>query len=399
MALATHTDLHVLIATLGVEYVAPARMPRELRHAGCTVAMLAPAQAWCTQSRFVDRQAHLPLSATYRHTVGMLDAAIRTYGSEILLPGDDAVLAAMMQAAVEAGAPPVPLPGPLPAGDAAPAEWPPAGVAPLVEYSLGNPAHYAASLDKARLLDVAHAAGIAVPPGDAVANIDDALKVARALGYPVIVRPTLGTSSQGVARCDDERGLRAAMLALPMRNATRWPPAQAPALVQKFLGGTRYNRASLAWRGEEIAGATRIAVERWPTTLGPDSLVTYVRSSAVAEASARLAAALALSGFAGTEFIDDPASGRPCLIEINRRIVPATHAARHAGVDLAGALVAAVRGARWTGPTDTPASHERTLVLFPQEWKRDPASRHLDQYPVDAPWDDPRLFAAMLGVR
>jgi hypothetical protein len=393
------TPTAVLIATLGIEYVAPARMPRELRQAGCTVAMLAPAEAWCTQSRFLDRLAHLPASSTYRHTIGMLDAAIRKYAPKVLLPGDDAVLTALMQAALEATTPVTPPAEPLPAATPTPAPWPPSAVTSLVEYSLGNPAHYAASLDKARLVDLARAAGIAVPPGEAVTTVDDAVKVAKALGYPVILRPTLGTSSKGVATCNDERELRAAMLALPLRDTARWPFAEAPALVQRFLAGTRYNRASVAWRGREIAGYTRTAVERWPNALGAGSVVNFVAVPAVAQASAKLAAALGMSGFAGTQFIDDPDTGLPCLIEINRRIVPATHVGRHAGIDLAQAFVGALQGIPWTGPSDTPGSHARTMVMFPQEWKRDPQSVHLRSLPVDAPWDDPRLFAAMLGVR
>ena len=99
----------------------------------------------------------------------------------VFLPGDDAVLMAMMQIVLTASAKADGMP--LPA------------LAAVLRHSLGNPDHYAASVDKARLVNVARAAGIAVPPGEPVDGIDDALKVARALGYPVIVRPTVGTSS------------------------------------------------------------------------------------------------------------------------------------------------------------------------------------------------------------
>ncbi len=81
------------------------------------------------------------------------------------------------------------------------------------------------------------------------------------------------------------------------------------------------------------------------------------------------------------------------------RMVPGTHAARHAGVDLAAAFRSAVRGEPWTGSSDVSEDSPRALALFPQEWLRDRHSAHLALGPSDAPWDDPSLFAAMLGAR
>ena len=38
-------------------------------------------------------------------------------------------------------------------------------------------------------------------------------------------------------------------------------------------------------------------------------------------------------------------------------------------------------------------------VSFPQEWLRDPQSRWLREFPVDVPWGEPELLAAMLARR
>ena len=38
------------------------------------------------------------------------------------------------------------------------------------------------------------------------------------------------------------------------------------------------------------------------------------------------------------------------------------------------------------------------LALFPQEWYRDAASVWLQTLPVDAPWHDPAVLAAMLRL-
>jgi len=82
-------------------------------------------------------------------------------------------------------------------------------------------------------------------------------------------------------------------------------------------------------------------------------------------------------------------------VEINRRMLPATHSGSRIGIDLAAALAAASRGVPWTGPRDLPDGSGPRLALFPQEWYRAPESRWLRELPCDMPWDDPALLLAM----
>ena len=42
---------------------------------------------------------------------------------------------------------------------------------------------------------------------------------------------------------------------------------------------------------------------------------------------------------------------------------------------------------------------EYISVHFPQEWLRDPQSRYLRDFRVDAPWDDPEVMEAMQALR
>jgi hypothetical protein len=97
----------------------------------------------------------------------------------------------------------------------------------------------------------------------------------------------------------------------------------------------------------------------------------------------------------GTQFILQARTRVPYLIEVNRRMLPATHSGALVGLDLSAALFSAVNGTPWTGPTDLPPGPGSRLALFPQEWYRDPDSAWLRTLPTDAPWDDPRLLAAM----
>jgi biotin carboxylase len=266
----------------------------------------------------------------------------------------------------------------------------------LVVRSLGDPAHYAASVDKAALARLAAAAGVPVPPGDAVDDERAAVDLAESLGYPVIVRPTVGTASSGVMRCMDASGVRRAMRELP--QSVGWIPPQAKrALVQRLLTGRHANHPAVAWQGREIAGFTRVAVRQFPEG-GPSSVARYAPDADTAAANARLLAALGLTGFASTEYLIDDDTGIAHLIEINRRMTPATHTGSCVGVDLASALAAVCANRMWEGPTDAPADTDLTLALFPQELLRDRASPFLTACPTDAPWEDPALLQAMLNL-
>jgi biotin carboxylase len=267
----------------------------------------------------------------------------------------------------------------------------------LVRHSLGPPERYLDSVDKARLVRLASEIGIAVPPGEAITDEREAMEVALALGFPVIVRPTVGTASEGVAVCTGVDAVRAAVAALPREDGALSLRSK-PALVQRFLTGIQCNRAAFAWEGREVAGFTRIAQRRYPNALGPGSVACYRRVPAVADANRRLLERLGMTGFASTLYIVDPATGTPHLIEINRRMTPATHTGRLVGVDLAAAFAACAMGRTYTGPTDLPDGPEHVLALFPQEWLRDPYSDDLQRYPTDTPFDDPDLLRALIDL-
>ncbi len=378
-----NTSIPVLIVTMGTDYVAPARMPRELKAAGFSVAMLAPREALATQTRFVDKLGFFPERPTVFDWLQTLASAVQAVRPKFLFPGDDITVRLLMQLVV----------APLPALRAEVQKE----LADLVVASLGDPRHYGTSIDKTLLVDAARALGVPVPPGEGVDDESGAVRVAEALGFPVIVRPAIGTEGVGVARCDDMGALRAAMRALP--QPTGWIPAGGRrALVQRFVTGRPANRPSVAFGGHDVAGVTRWKMESYLSAFGPGSVSRYLFSPVTAESSRRLTEGLGMSGFLSIQYLVDKETGETYLIEINRRMTPATHTCAQLGVDLAVAFAVASAGGVWSGPTDVAPDTDRVLALFPQEWLRDPSSRHLEQCPTDAPWDDPRLFTAMLKL-
>jgi hypothetical protein len=371
----------VLVVGLNVEGVAAARMPRELSRAGLEVALLVPPNAVAAKSRFVAHLGLLPGRFSLYDLVAHVATAVRGLRPVAILPADDVTLRTMMQLVVE----------------------PPAALRPdiqqelagLIAASLGDPAHYVASVDKTRLMQLATSVGIDVPEGAAVAGEDEAVRVAASLGYPVIVRPAYGNAGRGTVKCADEAGVREAMRSLP--PATGFAPLEGHvALVQRVVAGRNHNRAAFSWQGREIAAFTRRSVKQYPEPSGPGSVSQYVRVPAITEANRRLVAKLGLTGFTGTQFIVESGTDKAMLIEINRRMTPATHTGANVGVDLAAAFASCLRGEPWAGPADLDADDGPTLALFPMEWMRDPASPLLNALPNDVPWDDPAVVRAFL---
>jgi len=373
----------LLIVTMGTDAVAPARMPYELSSAGFNVTLLAPRDALATHTAFVDKIGYFPPDVTLYQWVQAVAGAVRAVRPALILPGDDVAVRTLMQLALR----------------------PPEGLrsdvrdelAGVVRRSLGPPSSWTDSIDKSRLFDVARRAGVPIADGDVAEREHDAAAIAAHLGYPVIVRPSRGSGGKGSARCDSEAELRSAIRLAPSPDGLDTGEPQR-FVIQRFIDGRVVNRAALAWNGVEIAGFTRGRLETHPGPLGPASVVEFVGLPAVRDANLRLFAALDLHGLVGAQYMIEPDRGAALLIEIHRRMLPATHAGGLVGVDLAAALRACVDGVSWTGPTDLPGGTGRRIALFPQEWYRDPESAWLATLPSDAPWHDPRLFEAMLKI-
>ena len=112
----------------------------------------------------------------------------------------------------------------------------------------------------------------------------------------------------------------------------------------------------------------------------------YFPGKVLRQITADLARGFGISGLFFAEFIVDEAIGRPCLLEINRRVSPATHRGALRNVNLCAALYAALEGAHSQSRAALDAEEEGVSVHFPQEWLRDPYSTYLRQYPSDVPW-------------
>jgi biotin carboxylase len=155
------------------------------------------------------------------------------------------------------------------------------------------------------LMREAHArGGAAHPPFRFARTVDDALAAASAIGYPVILKPTLGAASNFVFRVDDPAALRERFAQAAEGIATMsWYAMEAEGidlgphglLVEGFLDGRELLIDALIWDGEVFLGSIvdRVSVEgdtfdddvhAAPASLDPEALAAVHR---VVEAGAR----------------------------------------------------------------------------------------------------------------
>lgn len=79
----------VLIVTMGIDYVAPARMPRELKRAGFRVGLIAPENALASHTRHVDFRGRFPEGLSLHDWTRTIAGAVETVAPDLILPGDD----------------------------------------------------------------------------------------------------------------------------------------------------------------------------------------------------------------------------------------------------------------------------------------------------------------------
>jgi hypothetical protein len=160
-------------------------------------------------------------------------------------------------------------------------------------------------------------------------------------------------------------------------------------------GGVTYTLA--AWRGVLLAGFASRPVPDGADGFAP-AVVRRQRDPAAREATARLVEAFGMSGLVEITFTNDRSSPGAAAVEVRRWLPPLAHAGAKIGVDLCGALRAAIEGAAPPARAELDDGEWHDHVRFPDEWLRDPDSRWLRTHPVDVPWDEPELFEALLAL-
>lgn len=101
-----------------------------------------------------------------------------------------------------------------------------------------------AATDKVVMRNKLVAAGIPCPGFKAVANLDDAQRAAREMGFPLIIKPVDNAGSRGVIRVENVDGLDWALA-----NALAFSRTKK-AIIEEFMVGVESTVEALSWDGE-----------------------------------------------------------------------------------------------------------------------------------------------------
>ena len=376
----------ILLVATTTTWLGTARIPKVLAEAGFDVSLLTPKGSLVEASRYVARVDFLADHATPMQWLEAFTAVVNATPPRLVIPCDDMAFRLLSWVVTERHAgmqPDVQL-----------------QLSALVRASLGDPAHYEDTVDKTRLPPLAEALGIRMPPYAVVTNIAAADAFVAQHPYPVVLKRGHGFAGQGVAICTDHGQLARAFAAFELANAREIRAADRNRyLLQAYLTGPVQYFHAVAWQGKLIAGWGLEKLIADPAPTGPPTVTRFFPGMELRQIAAELARGLGISGLFFAEFIVDAATGRPCLLEINRRVSPATHRGALRNVDLCAALFEALEGSASKSRTALDAEEEGISVHFPQEWLRDPDSPYLRQYPSDVPWDEPELLEALLKLR
>jgi carbamoyl-phosphate synthase large subunit len=177
--------------------------------------------------------------------------------------------------------------------------------------------------DRQRFKDAMQRVGLAVPMGETVQTVADALAAAGRIGYPVLVRPsfTLGGSGGGVAYSEQElrdvadRGLRAS-------------PVTQVLIEQSVLGWKEYELEVMRDRNDNfvvvcsIENLDAMGVHTGDSvTVAPAMTLTDRELQRLRDMAKLVIRTVGVeTGGSNIQFAVNPANGQPVVIEMNPRV-------------------------------------------------------------------------------
>lgn len=282
---------------------------------------------------------------------------------------------------------------------------------PLIERSLGDPQSFPITTNRYRLLETAAQLGILVPETRRAGSTDDLVAWHQKVAPAAVLKIDGECGGAGVRICNSLAESLAAWRALtaPLNPATAWKRlminrdplalwaqrSRKPieVTIQRVIRGRPAN-SMLACREGELLSLVSVAVLATEGPTGAATVIQRIDHPAMEQAATRLASRLRLSGFYGLDFILDAGSDDAYLIEMNPRCTQLGHLRFGSQPDLAGALLASLRGEPPNAlgdplPLDTIALYPQALNALNED------SRCATRAYLDVPWHEPRLVAEL----
>ncbi|MCL6547948.1 MAG: acetyl-CoA carboxylase biotin carboxylase subunit [Alicyclobacillus sp.] len=180
--------------------------------------------------------------------------------------------------------------------------------------------------DKARAREAMKQAGVPTVPGSdgLVSDADEAVQVARRIGFPVIIKATAGGGGKGIRIVRDEESLRSAIVTARREAETAF--GNAGVYLEKYIERMRHVEIQvLADRHGNVIhlGERDCSVQRRLQKLveeAPCPVLSPETRAAMGEAAVAAARAVGYVGAGTVEFIYAPDDGRFYFMEMNTRI-------------------------------------------------------------------------------
>jgi hypothetical protein len=286
------------------------------------------------------------------------------------------------------------------------------GTSLLIERSLGSSDSFDTIRARSASLELAQQEGIRSPKTQVVASLGDLLNWITRTGFPVVLKADGTSGGEGVKLVktlqEAEQAFRklhappllarALKRSVANRDLTLLKPSlsrRRPVVnAQAFVDGHEATSVMACWEGTVLASLHFEVLQKISAT-GHATVVRLIEHEEMSAAAVKIARRLKLSGMYGLDFMLERRTGNAWLIEINPRTTQVGHLALGPSRDLAAALYAAL--ANKPVEPAPPITTNNTIALFPQEWKRDPASPFLSSAYHDVPWVEPRLIRACIS--
>lgn len=276
----------------------------------------------------------------------------------------------------------------------------------LIERSLGSAANFDVIASRNAFMQVAKEEGVRVPQTGVIRNTTDLHEWITRVGFPTVLKANGTSGGDGVRVVhtveEAERAFRklqsppllarAVKRAVIDRDLTLLRPSlfrhRALVNAQTFVAGHEATSALFCWEGNVLASLHFEVIQKTGAT-GHATVVRRIDHEEMSTTAEKMAGRLKLSGFHGVDFVIESQTGSAYLIEINPRTTQVGHLALGEGRNLPATLWQVLTGSRRVA--DSSITTKDTIALFPQEWKRDPASFFLSTAYHDVPWQEPAL--------
>lgn len=178
--------------------------------------------------------------------------------------------------------------------------------------------------DKVSAREAAQAAGLPVPRGATVADVDDAVSRANEVGYPIILKATAGGGGRGIRVLHDDAGLRNAFAVAAGEAQSAFGDGRLH--IEHYVQGARHVEVQVL--GDRFGNVVDLGERDCSLQFNyqkvleeaPCPVLSHDQRRSICAAAVGLLKGLGYAGAATVEFLWDPVRGEYYFLEVNPRI-------------------------------------------------------------------------------